>query len=235
MTQNIMATPIGGTMNTPQVSTVMPNPMTTPQVSTVMPNPTNRTGVGLNLVSSNTDSFQIIRVTEDTPNLQDILAYPVDYMDETITLYSDVKSNTLYSVSTELKENSSQILSTRNSGIANIIKDITPTVSDFPAPTDFGTMLPSLDVNAIYPPVSQRPSEDSVEFNEFASDTFTDNSNQFAFANNRNQSSFTSEPSTVFRATNTFFTARSVDSTQAYNRMAQQLMYLPVNTFYASR
>ena len=39
MTQNIMATPIGGTMTTPQVSTAMPNPMTTPQVSTVMPNP----------------------------------------------------------------------------------------------------------------------------------------------------------------------------------------------------
>ncbi len=52
MTQNIMATPIGGTMNAPQVSTVMPNPMTTPQVSTVMPNPTVNLGGNQSILNS---------------------------------------------------------------------------------------------------------------------------------------------------------------------------------------
>jgi hypothetical protein len=245
MTQNIMATPIGGTMTTPQVSTVMPNPMTTPQVSTVMPNPmttpqvstvmpnpTNRTGVGLNLVSTNPDFYETVIVTEDTQDLEQIISYAVYDQGRGVTLYKHPSKNIIYLVDDDLKQNIPEILVTRGTGLLNI----TPDIPEILVAT--GTEPSNISSNVVESLASRSNFDygvENTETGEILNQIFNINQIQRDDLSNLNRIQNT-EP--IRFLSNSFYSSQAIPTSNTnQNNFSRynQITLSPVNTFYSGR
>lgn len=86
--------------------------------------PTITTNVGnINFISDNIENYLLVVVTEDTPNLSEILSYPIYASEPGFTFYKDPSLQQIYSVSDNLKNKSSLILQTRGTGIQNVVPD----------------------------------------------------------------------------------------------------------------
>ena len=86
--------------------------------------PTITTNVGnINFISDNIENYLLVVVTEDTPNLSEILSYPIYASESGFTFYKDPSLQQIYSVSDNLKNKSSLILQTRGTGIQNVVPD----------------------------------------------------------------------------------------------------------------